>query len=416
MKKMKYLRTWLVVALVVTIIGSLTGGTVAWFTDSVESTENIIKSGTLDIKLYAGKTSDDLAEVTDGSEALFNYNLWEPGYTEVRYLKIENAGNLALKYQFGINPSSIIAEGQSNLAEVIDMYVFDSTATINRETIATATPVGTLETLKGEGKVAFSGYLLPAEGEGSDDYNTDVTTPRGSVEKIIVLKMQESAGNEYQNCSLSNVGIKLEAAQYMWENDSFDHTYDKDAEYGDSDLPTAKVTQPDTNMTVDIYNLSTFQTTGETKTLDATYIFETTESYEEAQNSPYANWHADFVVSFDKAVAANSAGLGGDYGSFNNIGFYSPIDVAEGGEIRLLEDFFQINYAELCRDVKKFTCGVFNINDANVGTTMTVELRLYETEEPSESNGNSVNVETGKYVTIASYNYTLEAPQSINIQ
>ena len=257
MKKMKYLRTWLVVALVVTIIGSLTGGTVAWFTDSVESTENIIKSGTLDIKLYAGKTSDDLAEVTDGSEALFNYNLWEPGYTEVRYLKIENAGNLALKYQFGINPSSIIAEGQSNLAEVIDMYVFDSTATINRETIATATPVGTLETLKGEGKVAFSGYLLPAEGEGSDDYNTDVTTPRGSVEKIIVLKMQESAGNEYQNCSLSNVGIKLEAAQYMWENDSFDHTYDKDAEYGDSDLPTAKVTQPDTNMTVDIYNLST---------------------------------------------------------------------------------------------------------------------------------------------------------------
>ena len=115
-------------------------------------------------------------------------------------------------------------------------------------------------------------------------------------------------------------------------------------------------------------------------------------------------------------MAANSAGLGGDYGSFNNIGFYSPIDVAEGGEIRLLEDFFQINYAELCRDVKKFTCGVFNIDNANVGTTMTVELRLYETEEPSESNGNSVNVETGKYVTIASYNYTLEAPQSINIQ
>ena len=53
MKKMKYLRTWLVVALVVTIIGSLTGGTVAWFTDSVESTGNVIESGTLDVKLYA---------------------------------------------------------------------------------------------------------------------------------------------------------------------------------------------------------------------------------------------------------------------------------------------------------------------------------------------------------------------------
>lgn len=417
MKKMKYLRTWLVVALVVTIIGSLTGGTVAWFTDSVESTGNEIKSGILDIKLYAGKASANLTEVTDGSPALFNYNLWEPGYTEVRYLKIENAGNLALKYQFGINPSSITtgANDTANLAEVIDMYVFDPSSAITREAIAAATPVGTLETLKGEGEVAFSGYLLPAEGEGSDDYNTDVTTPRGSVEKVIVLKMQESAGNEYQNCSLSNVGIKLEAAQYTWENDSFDHMYDEDADFVSSNLPTAKVTQPDTNMVVDIYDLTSFQTTGETKTLDATYIFETTETYEEAMTSPYSKWHADFVVSFDKDVAAESVGLGGDYGIFNNIGFTTPIDVDAADEIRLMEAFRVINYEELCKDVQKFTCGVFNLSDSNVGTTMTVELRLYETEEPSESNGNSVNVETGKYVTIASYNYTLEAPQDVNI-
>lgn len=415
MKNTKFFRTMLTVALVLTIIGSVTGGTIAWFTDSVESTNNIIKSGTLDIELYAGETSDALTKVTNGSEALFNYNLWEPGYTEVRYLKLENAGDLALKYQFGINPSSIIAEGQSNLAEVIDVYVFDAGTTISRETIASATPVGTLETLKGEGKSAFTGYLLPAEGKGSTDYNENVTAPRGTAEKIIVLKMQESAGNEYQNCSLSNIGIKLEAAQYTWENDSFDHTYDEDAEYGDSDLPIAKVTQADTNMIVDIYNLSTRQPTGETKTLDTTYIFETTETYEEAQTNPYANWHADFVVSFDKAVAANSVGLGGDYGIFNNIGFYSPIDVAAEEEIRLLENFFQINYAELCRDVKKFTCGVFNMDEANVGTTMTVELRLYETLPKEESTNNSINEETGEYVIIGSYNYTLEAPQDVNV-
>lgn len=34
---------------------------------------------------------------------MFKDTLWEPGYTRVVYLKVENVGSLALKYKFGIN-------------------------------------------------------------------------------------------------------------------------------------------------------------------------------------------------------------------------------------------------------------------------------------------------------------------------
>ena len=79
----------------------LLGTTFAWFTDSVSSANNIIKSGNLDIELeYWNGT--EWADVKGSSDILTN-TLWEPGVTEIAYLRLANAGSLALKYQFGIN-------------------------------------------------------------------------------------------------------------------------------------------------------------------------------------------------------------------------------------------------------------------------------------------------------------------------
>ena len=80
----------------------LIGSTFAWFTDSVASGSNVIKSGTLDIDVQYtldGSTWDNL----DGADDLFQKGLWEPGHTEVVLLKIENKGNLALKYTANMN-------------------------------------------------------------------------------------------------------------------------------------------------------------------------------------------------------------------------------------------------------------------------------------------------------------------------
>ena len=70
---------------------SLIGTTFAWFTDSVTSANNIIKTGTLDVKLEYSVLKDgvwtDYAEVTDATD-VFGYNNWEPGYVAVAKFRI----------------------------------------------------------------------------------------------------------------------------------------------------------------------------------------------------------------------------------------------------------------------------------------------------------------------------------------
>lgn len=197
-------------------IGMLAGSTFAWFTDSVVSGNNIIKSGTLDIDMKWADGKADPATVTwnDASTgAIFNYDLWEPGYTEVRHIQIANLGTLALKYQL-----EIAAEGEvTELADVIDVYYLDPAQAITSRDQLPAQPIGTLsQVLAGMGDTA-SGVLLPGE---------------GALNVTIALKMQETAGNEYQDMSLGgDFAVKLFATQYTYEDDSFDDQYDKDAEW-----------------------------------------------------------------------------------------------------------------------------------------------------------------------------------------
>lgn len=209
MKKFWLSRTVVLALALIVSIGSITGGTIAWFTDSVESTNNVITAGNLDIQLLDGED-----EVTKDTK-LFDYKLWEPGYTTHKTLTIKNAGNLALKYTFGINPDSIPADAK--LADVIDVYVFE-TAPTSRDQITDGNLIGTLRSLASAEKNVFTGSLKKGE----------------SHSKVVLLKMQESAGNEYQNLQLNNIGISLLATQDTVEEDAFDNQYDKDATYDDN--------------------------------------------------------------------------------------------------------------------------------------------------------------------------------------
>ena len=194
----------------------LIGTTFAWFTDSVTSANNIIKSGNLDIEMYWAEGTEDPtnASWTDASTgAIFNYDKWEPGYVEVRHIKIANEGSLALKYKV-----NIVANGEvSDLADVIDVYYVDPTIQVaDRATLANAPKLGTLtEVLEGLGE----------SGNG--------TLEAGTADTItIALKMQESAGNGYMNKSIgSDFSIQLVATQLVSENDSFGNDYDVDATY-----------------------------------------------------------------------------------------------------------------------------------------------------------------------------------------
>ena len=205
----------------------LIGTTFAWFTDNVTSSNNIIKSGKLDVELkYKSDFDANWAQVTDQEEAIFNYDKWEPGYVDVKYIQVANAGNLAFKYLLNIIPKTVAAEGKANLADVIDVYIVNNpTEAIEREDLANMTKVGTLTSLMADPDGAARGILLP---KGSTATSADEVV--GSVEMGIALKMQESAGNEYQDLTVGGgFDIQLFATQYTWENDSFDNQYDANA-------------------------------------------------------------------------------------------------------------------------------------------------------------------------------------------
>jgi len=196
-------------------LSMLIGTTFAWFTDSVTSAGNIIKSGTLEVTMeWADGTKAvpavDSNEWIDASTgAIFDYALWEPGYTEVRHIKIANEGTLAFKYQL-----NIVANGEvSKLADVIDVYYVDpAVQVVDRTALTEDKKIGTLTDVLNNMSTTASGNLL----KGEEDTIT------------LALKMQESAGNEYQNLSIgSDFSVHLLATQLTSESDSFNNQYDK---------------------------------------------------------------------------------------------------------------------------------------------------------------------------------------------
>ena len=197
----------------------LVGTTFAWFTDSVSSGKNVIQAGNLDVTMEwrDGKEDPTASDGwTDASgSAIFDYDKWEPGYAQVRHIRISNVGNLALKYQINIASTGEVGK----LAEAIDVYYVQGGQQIaNRSDLNGLTPIGTLKEILAK-PYAAKGHLLAEAGS-----NVDVAT--------IALKMREDAGNEYQNLSIgSEFTIQLVATQYAHESDSFDNQYDQDAAY-----------------------------------------------------------------------------------------------------------------------------------------------------------------------------------------
>lgn len=222
MKKTKTTLLHSVIALLL-CISMLIGSTFAWFSDRVSSTQNIITSGNLDLEMY---WTDDLDSgewfnvEEEKYKTIFNYDNWEPGYTDVKYIKLVNKGDLALNYKLSIEPQS----GVGKLAEVINVYYAnDGIEVASRDDLAKMSAIGLLNNVMNGGATA-NGTLLAA-----DQYSPLHT----SGETIITLAMSmiTTAGNDYQNEDAGEFTINALATQAPFEKDSFGSDYDANAEY-----------------------------------------------------------------------------------------------------------------------------------------------------------------------------------------
>ena len=242
----------------------LLGTTYAWFTDSATSSSNVIKSGTLDIKMsylkhanfsYYYERPDDAMWIdveSDEAEPIFNYDRWEPGYTGAAYVKIENKGNLALRYGISIVPTGEVGK----LAEVIDVYyqIYYKSNKLNNVNGWNKMPTNV--NVVGSGVDGASGYdktmvyagtlkdfidgkVTLASNQELDPVNASFfDRPQGMIYYAVALHMREDAGNEYQNQSIGDAfDIRLVATQNIGETDSIpnNNMYDAGAEYAVAD-------------------------------------------------------------------------------------------------------------------------------------------------------------------------------------
>ena len=215
-----------VMALVMCVV-MLVGTTFAWFTDTASTGVNKIQAGNLDVELmYKNADTGSEFKTADTNTKVFKDGaLWEPGHVEYVVLKVSNAGNLALKYKLGINiasetGSTNVYGNEFKLSDYIKFAVLEGDMTteegFNRDTLVAKA---------GEGAALNTGYA-PEKYLAKGDENT-VT---------LVVWMPDSVGNEANHMTdvaapVINLGINVVATQNTVEKDSFDETYDKNAEY-----------------------------------------------------------------------------------------------------------------------------------------------------------------------------------------
>ena len=357
----------------------LIGTTFAWFTDEVKSANNIITAGNLDVELeYYNVDAKKWEKVTSTTNVFEKNTLWEPGHTEVVYLKISNLGTLAFDYKLGVNivseVKSINVEGDElKLSNYIMMGVVESTDENFYET-------------RQDARKALDANKVVAINKGysktSTLYSTSDPASKTPTEEYValVVYMPETIGNEANyktgaEMPTIQLGINLLATQETYENDSFNNQYDANAGATVEVLPTKQF------ITATVYDVfgANQSTTDINMELDI-YEFIANNFQEAYPVDEYENWTCDFFVSTDSAVNKGLI-LVGNYADYGWLGFwvpqndqaYEPVGllgyVTSGGESNW-------TYKDICEVVQIFRCGLIDYQELNSGVKVTVELRM----------------------------------------
>lgn len=227
----------------------LLGTTFAWFTDSAVSGNNIIKTGNLDMKLswrpYGADHAEEWAEVTENTVLFGKDALYEPGYTEAVWLKVENLGSLAFRYDLAINVANE-KQGTNKagekfcLSDHLEVKYMTTTSTdmesdyyTTRESLDSfafgAAANSGVASLSDDIAVIKNGVAFSASDATNGAYS--------SAYVLVVISMPTTVGNEanHNGSDIPQIDFSLTAlaTQLAYEGDGFGTDYDKDATYED---------------------------------------------------------------------------------------------------------------------------------------------------------------------------------------
>ncbi len=239
MTKSKHTKRALLMSVLAMLIcvAMLAGSTFAWFTDSVSTGVNKIVAGNLDVELEYATEFDADGKVTNWESvtdavSLFSdkqvdgnpTNLWEPGHTEVVYLRIHNAGTLALKYKFVVNVISETKGISENGEFFLSNFLVFGQASSDSE-------MKEYETREKAWEAVGSTTGLGTPLQKSNDL---ALAPNGTEYVALVVYMPTSIGNDANHktgtpAPTIDLGVNLYATQAESEEDSFGSNYDAGA-------------------------------------------------------------------------------------------------------------------------------------------------------------------------------------------
>ena len=191
MKLMKNKRIGVKIALVLSlcmiavwmVLG--TGASLAWFTDTSEEIRNIIHFADFDLEVSYRDENGNYQKIDDQTAIFDDEALYEPGYVQVVYLKIENLGEVAFDFKTAVTVSDYTTAtnvfGQTfQLQEYLrfGLVTADTEAELNA-LVATREQASAIATSK------LSNY-------STDEANLDAG---GTVYMALIVAMPESVGD-----------------------------------------------------------------------------------------------------------------------------------------------------------------------------------------------------------------------------
>lgn len=224
-------------------ITMLIGLTYAWFTTRLTNTNNIIKTGTLDVVLeYKSNWSDEWAPVGEKTKLFKNSEYCEPGYTEVVYLRVSNVGSLALKYLLSLNIANEqyainVYGDEFRLSDHLQVGTYIQNEYVSGVNVAE----GCMPQMFGDSESALSNVTLETLSHTDKMVCEDAPIlPGNDTAQIvaIVLSMPEDPDNlantrRGEELPYVELGVRLFATQYTHEEDSFDNRYDDNVDIPD---------------------------------------------------------------------------------------------------------------------------------------------------------------------------------------
>ena len=213
-------------------VAMLIGTTFAWFTDTASTAVNKIQSGNLKVgfQYWNGEKYVDAKDATLFSEE----TLWEPGHTEVVYLKVINQGNLALKYRLNTINTFEYQYAKNSDGNQILLSKYLKIGIADGKNAAEG-----VYATREEAIAAAADNLVSYDSCTKDNTLLPATTDSESADYFaFVVYMPTDVGNEANWDKSKSYGapwirfnLALNATQASYENDSFDNKYDEGVPY-----------------------------------------------------------------------------------------------------------------------------------------------------------------------------------------